>query len=176
VFAAAMSTLSGSINSIATAIVVDVDVRFRPERSEAARMRLARWLTGIIGAIGTATALLLATWHIGSLWDAFLQALGLFGGGLAGVFALGIFTTRASARGALAGLIASGVILFFVQRYTAIHFFLYAGIGIVACLVVGYVVSLATGRDARSLDGLTIHTRRIRPPDVAGLTAKDVAV
>jgi len=159
VFAAAMSTLSGGINSMATALVVDVGVRFRPDLTEAARMRLARWLTAVIGVAGTGTALLLATWQMGSLWDTFLRALGLFGGGLAGVFALGIFTTRANAGGALAGVAASALVLYLVQRHTAIHFFLYAGIGLATCVAVGYVVSLLTGScPAHALDGLTVHT------------------
>jgi Na+/proline symporter len=160
VCAAAMSTLSSSINSIATAIVIDVQVRFRPDTPDADRLRLARWLTGAVGIAGTGTALLLATWEVSSLWDTFLQSVGLFGGGLAGVFALGIFTTRASARGAAAGLLASSAVLFLVQQYTTVHFFLYAAIGMGTCVLVGYIVSLAFAVNARALDGLTIHTRR----------------
>ncbi len=160
VFAAAMSTLSGGINSIVTAISADVQVRFWPHASEQHRLRRARWMSLGIGAIGTGSALLLAGANVGALWDAFLSSIGLFGGGLAGVFALGIFTRRASARGALVGLVTSAVVLFSVQRYTSLHFFLYAGTGIVTCFAVGYLMSLVLPRDDRPLDGLTIHTLR----------------
>jgi Na+/proline symporter len=154
-----MSTLSSSINSIAAAIVIDVQARFRPQSTDRERLTLARQLTLVVGAVGTGGALLLASADVAGLWDTFLSALGLFGGGLAGVFALGIFTTRASSRGALAGLVASAAVLFLVQRYTSVHFFLYAGIGIVTCMGVGYLVSFVWPRDGRSLEGLTVHTR-----------------
>jgi SSS family transporter len=160
VFAAAMSTLSSSISSIATAISSDVQLRFWPASSDAQRLRLARWMSLVIGLVGTGSALLLASADVGGLWDAFLSAIGLFGGGLAGVFALGIFTRRASARGALVGLVCSAVVLFCVQRYTSLHFFLYAGTGIVTCVVVGYLSSFVLRRDDTSLEGLTIYTRR----------------
>jgi Na+/proline symporter len=167
VFAAAMSTLSGSINSIVTAISADVQGRFRPGASDAQRLRRARWMSLVIGAIGTGSALLLAAANVGALWDAFLSSIGLFGGGLAGVFALGIFTRRASSGGALVGLVASAVVLFCVQRYTSLHFFLYAGTGIMTCVVVGYLASFMMPRRERSLDGLTIHTLRTRRPALA---------
>lgn len=175
VFAAAMSTLSGSINSIATVVVVDGYARFARAPSDASQMRLAKWLTGAIGALGTGTALVLATWEVASLWDTFLRALGLFGGGLAGVFALGIFTTRASASGALAGLLASAGVLFAVQQYTAIHFFLYAAIGIAVCVIVGYLASLVFGRESRPLQGLTVHTRGVAIPAASALQSGDVS-
>lgn len=144
VFAAAMSTLSGSINSIVTAIITDFTARLGPPRPEAAQMRLARTLTLVIGLAGTASALVLATWDVRSLWDVFLQSLGLFGGGLAGIFALGIFTRRATAAGALVGFVASAFVLAWVQQRTPLHFLLYAGIGTGAAFVLGYLASLAS--------------------------------
>ncbi|BCS34239.1 sodium:solute symporter [Luteitalea sp. TBR-22] len=143
VFAAAMSTLSGSINSIVTAIITDFTARLGGPRPEVAQMRLARQLTLVIGLAGTASALGLATWDVRSLWDVFLQALGLFGGGLAGIFALGIFTRRANAAGAVVGLVASALVLGWVQQRTPVHFLLYAGIGTGAAFALGYLASLA---------------------------------
>jgi SSS family transporter len=157
-FAAAMSTLSSSMNSIATAIVTDFYARFTASATEEKKMRLARRLTLLLGVVGTSAALLMATYEIKSLWDLFLQVLGLFGGGLAGVFALGIFTRRAHGTGALVGVLASAVVLWFVQRYTHIHFFLYAALGITTCLVVGYLVSLLLPAASSNLNGLTIYT------------------
>ncbi len=156
VFAASMSTLSSSMNSIATAVVTDFYVRFRPESADAARLRLARGLTLAMGILGTGAALLMATFEIKSLWDLFLQILGLFGGALAGVFALGIFTRRAGGVGAMIGVAVSIVVLVFVQRHTRAHFFLYGAIGICSCFVVGYLASLLIPARPRSLSGLTI--------------------
>lgn len=142
VFAAAMSTLSGSINSIVTAVITDFTARLGRVRPEVEQMRSARALTLVIGLAGTASALVLATWDVRSLWDLFLQSLGLFGGGLAGIFALGIFTRRAHASGALAGFAASAVVLAFVQQRTPLHFLLYAGIGTASAFAIGYLASL----------------------------------
>jgi SSS family transporter len=153
VFAAAMSTLSGSINSIVTAVITDFTARLGPPRPEAAQMRLARALTLVIGLAGTASALVLATWNVRSLWDVFLQSLGLFGGGLAGIFALGIFTQRAHGTGALVGFAASAAVLAIVQQRTPVHFLLYAGIGILSAFVIGYLASLVLpARDGRGVN------------------------
>lgn len=158
VFAAAMSTLSSSMNSIATALVTDFYARFTPHATDESKMKLARRLTLLLGVVGTLVAVLMAAFEIKSLWDVFLQVMGLFGGGLAGVFALGIFTRRAHGRGALVGVIASAILLFLIQRYTRVHFFLYAPVGVLTCLFTGYLASLLIPSAWRSLEGLTIYT------------------
>jgi len=76
------------------------------------------------------------------LWAVFLQSLGLFGGGLAGIFALGIFTRRAHGTGALIGFAGSAIVLAIVQQRTPLHFLLYAGIGTISAFVLGYLASL----------------------------------
>jgi len=157
VFAAAMSSLDSSMNSAATAIVTDFYRRFRPDSSDGTRLKLARWLTVILGVTATIVGLLMASYEIKSLWDLFTKILGLFGGSLAGLFALGIFTRRAHGWGALVGAMASAVVLFAVQ-FTSIHFFLYAGIGIAVCFVVGYIASLLIPAKPKDTQGLTIHT------------------
>jgi hypothetical protein len=78
-------------------------------------------------------------------------------GGLGGLFALGIFTRRANGVGALVGLIASALILYWVKTHTSLHFFLYAGTGFVSCLIVGYLVSLIVPVRKKNLTGLTIY-------------------
>ncbi|MEZ4702782.1 MAG: sodium:solute symporter [Rhodothermales bacterium] len=140
-FAAAMSSIDSSMNSVATSLVEDVYRLARPNEPDAAYLRLARRLTVGLGVLGTSAALALATFEVKSLWDVFLQLVGLFGGSLAGVFALGMFTRRADARGAWVGALASAAILFGVQRYTSLHFFLYAGVGVVSCFVIGLAAS-----------------------------------
>jgi len=142
IFAAAMSSLDSSMNSMATVLVTDFYYRFKPGSTDRARLLLARIITVALGVFGTGCALLMATYPIKSLWDLFIALLGLLGGGLAGVFALGIFTRRANSAGALIGFFCSTAILYYVQRFTAIHFFLYGGIGITTCAALGYLFSL----------------------------------
>jgi len=142
VFAASMSTLDSSLNSVATALTKDWYERFRPAASDARKLRLARGLTVGLGAVATGISLSLATFDVGSLWDTSQAVMGLLGGGLAGLFALGIFTRRANARGALIGAVASAFVLAWVQRATEVHLFLYGLVGIGTCFVVGYAASL----------------------------------
>lgn len=153
VFAAAMSSLDSSINSMSTVITTDFYRRLRPNASNQTYLRLAKVVTALLGIAGTAAALLMASYDIKSLWDIFLRIVGLFGGGLAGVFALGIFTRRANAAGALAGLVFSAAFLAWVQANTHLHFFLFGAAGMLSCAVTGYLVSLLLGRK-RPLRGM----------------------
>ena len=159
IFAAAMSSLDSSINSVAAAVVHDYYRRLIPQSTGQQRLRLAQRLTLGLGLLATVIGLLMASVEIKSLFDLFLELLGLFGGSLAGLFALGIFTRRANGPGALVGAGASVVVLFLVSNFTQAHFFLYAGIGILTCCAVGYVASLAISRDEGNLEGLTIYSR-----------------
>ena len=158
IFAAAMSSLDSSMNSVATVITTDFYQRFRPGSAEQSRMRLARWTTGIVGAAGTIFALFMTTWDIKSLWDQLNIFIGLFAGGLGGLFLLGICTRRANGVGAVTGLVISGIVQFAVKEYTQVHFLLYTVTGIVSCFIIGYVTSLIFRIPPKNIDGLTIYT------------------
>ena len=93
-----------------------------------------------------------------SMWDQYIKVIGLFGGGLAGLFALGIFTRRTTGFGAIVGFVVSAGVLYYVTTYTKAHGFLYVAVGIVACFVVGYVVSCLIPIGRRDLNGLTVFT------------------
>jgi SSS family transporter len=166
IFAAAQSTVSGSLNSVVTALMTDFYDRLGwrrrelPEASEGQRLRLARWLTAAIGLLATATALVLAESGLHSLWDTYNELVGLAASGLAGLFALGIFTRRATGTGALIGALSSAAALYLVQRYTHLHFFLYALIGVTTCVVIGWLASCLLPHRQRSIAGLTIYDRR----------------
>lgn len=158
-FAASMSSVDSSMNSIATSVITDFYLRLVPASTDTHRLKLAKRLTIGLGVMGTTMALLIATFEVKSLWDLFLQIVGLFGGSLAGVFLLGLFTTRAHATGTLCGAIIGATVLFFVQQFTNLHFFLYAGIGILSCFITGYLLSLILPKQTKSLQNLTVYTR-----------------
>ena len=158
IFAAAMSSLDSSMNSIATAIVNDFVGRFEGPGPKKDRLGLARRLTVLLGIIGTSAAMLLATYEIKYLFDFFQKIMGLFGGGLAGVFLLAVFTKKTHARGALIGLVLGGLSTIGVAFFTEINFLLYAAVGAVVCVCVGYGVSIATGGNQKGLAGLTHST------------------
>ena len=154
--AATMSTVDSGMHSTATVIVTDFFRRFQAFQSDGAYLKLARWVTVLLGLFGTGVALLMATYDIKSLWDLFISACALLGSGLGGLFALGIFTRRAHGIGALVGAFSSSVILYLVQQYTDIHFFLYAAVGFVSCFTVGYICSCLLPATKRNLAGLTV--------------------
>ena len=155
VFAASMSSLDSSMHSIATACTVDWHQRLSASATDASSLRLARRLTVVLGVIAVITASLLVTFDIQSLWFFFQKCLGLLSSGVVGIFALGIFTRRASSRGVLFGAFSSIAALVYLTWFTSLHFYLYAVVGITTCLVVGYLASLAMPDDERDLTGLT---------------------
>ena len=154
IFAAAMSSLDSSMHSVSTVLMTDFYQRFKKKAFN--ELRLARWLTGLLGAFGTLIALLMISLNIQSMFDLIIQFAGLFGGAMTGVFVLGIFTTRANATGTLIGAVASGVLLFYVERFTDLHFFLYGGIGLISCFAVGYLASWWLPGKSQ-LEGLTLY-------------------
>ncbi len=143
-FAASMSSLDSSMNSMATAVTTDFFRRFRPGASDRSCLTLARMATVLLGVIGTSIAAYMALAQTQSIWDQFMKIMGLFGGGLAGMFVAGIFTRRTHQGGILVGFAASAAVLYAAQASPTVHFFLYGVIGILTCSLVGWLVSLLT--------------------------------
>lgn len=139
-FAASMSSLDSSMNSLASVFVNDYYRRFFPDNVEKTYLNLAKVLTIVLGVFATFSALYVTTFDAPSLFTLFLQLLGLVGGGLAGIFVLGVCSHRANGVGALTGGIVSGVVMYYV-RDTQVHFFLHGMIGFLTSLIVGYLFS-----------------------------------
>jgi SSS family transporter len=161
-FAVSMGALSGIINSVAAIVVSDFQKTFRPQSTEAQRVRLAKMTTCLCGLLATAFAVYLAYLDLESLWKTFLRLTALIGGGFPGVFALGLLTRRANARGAVTGAIASVFVTGAVQLWTDTSAFLHVFVAISSCFVIGYVVSILTGGEKKKgaeLAGLTLWNR-----------------
>lgn len=139
IFAASMSSLDSSLNSIATVSVTDF---LRIPKNEGRALGVAKKITLGLGSLATLIGLALATFEIRSLYDVFLELLSTFGGSLAGLFALGMFTKKANARGALLGAFLGIVAIVYVKNFTDIHFFLYSVVGISSCFIFGYLASI----------------------------------
>jgi len=80
----------------------------------------------------------------------FLDLLGLVGGGLAAIFALGAFTKTANAPGALTGGLVSAALMYYVRESVAVNTLFYGFISFVSAFVVGYAVSLATRKTSQA--------------------------
>lgn len=159
-FAAAMSTLSSSMNSAATAFVTDIYGKAAPARDGVRLLRTARLSTLVLGIVGIAFALVMASWEIKSLWDEFSKILGILLGGLGGLFLLGLTTRRANSFGALCGIAASVVVQIVVARSGCVNLLLYSTTGFISCYAVGYLASLAAQPSGKPIDHLTIRALR----------------
>jgi Na+/proline symporter len=157
IFAAAQSTLASSMNSVATAYVTDFHRRLRPGLNDRRYLTVARLVTLLVGVVGTGVALVMAAVDIRSVYLTVLEIMGLFGGTLAGLFVLGIFSRRASGRGAMVGAVLSAVILFAVRLTHPLNVYAYAPIGLISCVVIGWLISLATPIVQRNIEGLTFR-------------------
>ena len=146
VFAATISTLSANLSAASSAIVSDFYLRFRPEASERVGVRLGQLCVVVCGVVGTAGAFVLAHVDLRSLCDIFQEAISTVTSGVAGIFFLGVFAPRVSGGAAFSGLVVNFCVCFllkfggFAARF-GIHPFLIGGIGFVACIVTGVVLS-----------------------------------
>jgi len=143
VYSAAMSSLDSSMHSVSTVITVDFYERFNRGYSDVKAMKIARWVTVIVGVLGTGVACVMAAFPIASLFFFFQEIVGLFGSALAGIFMLGIFFRKANWIGALIGAGLSVISLIFVKYYTPFNFYIYPLIAIPVCVITGYISSLA---------------------------------
>ncbi|MEA3365241.1 MAG: sodium:solute symporter, partial [Candidatus Hydrogenedentes bacterium] len=160
IFAAAQSTVSTSMNSTATAVVTDFLRPFNACKTEKGYLRWAQGLTFLFGALGTLFALLFIGPDIRSLFDSFIEVIGLFMGVLGGLFVLGVMTKRANGAGALTGAVVGAIVMFSLWKWTSINRYLYAFCGITSCFTVGYVASLVLPGDQHAIDDLTINALR----------------
>jgi len=141
IFAAAMSSLDSSMNSLASVLVNDYYRRFTKGVTEKSALRLARALTLLLGAFGTGLALFLATRDSTSLFNDYLKLLGMAGGGLAGVMALGMLTKRATGPAALTGAVISSILVYYVNLYNLTHFFMHGAVGFLTAFGIGFGLS-----------------------------------
>ena len=157
IFAASMSTLEGSIHSVATIFTTDFYGKYHKDLSQKQIMRVAKITTIILGAFATGISLVLVFMDIDSVLDVFQEITGLFIGASTALFLLGIFTKRANSTGVLIGAFSSGLILYTIKTFTPLSFWLYSAIGFLSCYIIGYLAScIFKGR--KGLQGLTYYT------------------
>ncbi len=152
IFAAAMSTLSSSLNSSATIMLNDYYQRYwRPQATEDQKMRVLHVGTVTVGVLGTGIAL--AMIQVKSALDAWWMLAGIFGGGMLGLFLLGLLARQATAAAGLAGVGVGVAVILWMSlspRWTGalaawrspFHSFLIIVFGTAVILLVGFAVTL----------------------------------
>ncbi|QEH38078.1 Sodium/glucose cotransporter [Aquisphaera giovannonii] len=140
IFAAAMSTLSGSLNASASAVVNDL---YRPITGcddERTLLRLSRGLTVAWGAVQAAVAMG-ATQLEDSVVNNALAIASFATGILLGLFLLGILTSRVGQRAALVGMVAGISAVSFAKFGTSLAWPWYALVGSSTVFAVGLAAS-----------------------------------
>ena len=140
VFAAAMSTLSSSLNSCATAAVTDFYRPLRPQASPERLLVVTRRLTLVFGAIQVVIALcgpLLGK----TVVEAVLTIAGFTTGITLGVFGLGVFTRGVEQRAALVGLLCGLALVSAVAFATPLAWPWYTAVGALGTFASGLAAS-----------------------------------
>ncbi|MCS6951224.1 MAG: sodium:solute symporter [Bryobacteraceae bacterium] len=140
IFAAAMSSISAEINSLATVTVVDIYRRhFRPEADDRHYLRAAKAATVFWGAYAVLTA------EFGSSLGALIEAVNMVGsffyGGMLGVFILAFYFPRVTANAAFAAVLAGEAAIFLTWRLTGVSFLWYNVIGCLVVILTGVLLS-----------------------------------
>jgi SSS family transporter len=140
IFAAAMSSISAEINSLATVSVIDIYQRhFRRQAPDAHYLKAARLATIFWGAYAVITA------EFGSSLGALIEAVNILGsyfyGGLLGVFVLAFYFKQVTGNGAFYGVLAGEAAIFLVAHLTGISFLWYNVVGCLVVIAVGVGLS-----------------------------------
>ena len=145
IFAAAMSSLSGEFNSLATASLIDFYRRYvKTTASDGHYLAVSRVFTGFWGIFACFVAL--EAGRLGSAIEAVNKLGSYFYGSILGVFGLAVLTPSATPRGAFYGLLAGMTTVFLVSQFTDIAFLWYNVVGAVSVFVVGLLITaLAPG-------------------------------
>jgi solute:Na+ symporter, SSS family len=149
IFAAAMSNLSGSLNSLASTTVLDF---YKPlagsDKSDETLLKLSRWLTAGWGVVLIGIAVLASRW--GSVFTTGLTIASLVYGPMLGAFLLAVITRRANQVGVMIGMGVSIVSMISVWFFTPLAWTWYVLAGTSVCLAVGYTVSLMTKKPSEA--------------------------
>jgi len=145
IFAAAMSTLSGEFNSLATATMIDFYQRFvKKTGSDAHYLFVSRLMTALWG--GFACLIALQAGKLGSAIEVVNKFGSYFYGSILGVFGLAVLTPKASASGAFYGLFIGMGTVALVAGFSSVHFLWYNVVGAVTVFVAGLLISALAPR------------------------------
>jgi len=153
IFAAAMSTLSGSLNSLAATTVTDF---YRPlfarEKSDRHYLGASRLFTALWGVVQIVVAMIAIAMK-GRGVDAVLAVASFTNGPVLGLFLLSALTKRVGSKGALVGVLAGIACMTFVGLQLKISWQWYVLIGSTITFAVGTIAShfLKEGASAKAV-------------------------
>ena len=147
IYAAAQSTLSTGLNSVASSWTLDIQARInKKELSFEKQTKIGQNVSLIVGIFAIVVAIVLAHGGVKSAYEWFNGFMGLVLGILVGTFVLGAFTKVANKFGATLAFIAASCVMVYIKYFVdpaKISFWSYSIISIAVSLVVGLVASVA---------------------------------
>lgn len=150
IFAAAMSTLSGSLNSLAATAVTDFyRPLFAPNKTDRHYLNASRLFTALWGAVQIVVAMVAIAMK-GRGIDAVLAVASFTNGPVLGLFLLSALTRRVGPNGALVGVIMGIVGMAFVWRELEVSWQWYVLIGSTITFVTGWLTSRILERQPQS--------------------------
>lgn len=148
IFAAAMSSISAELNSLATASTIDFYKRhFNPNGTDEQFVFFGRIATFVWGIFACIVAIY--STNLGSLIETVNKFGSFFYGSLLGVFVLAIVVKRARSRGAFFGLLFGIASVWIASSYTKIEFLWFNVIGCLVTVIAGYLISLTIREDSK---------------------------
>jgi SSS family solute:Na+ symporter len=146
IFAAAMSTLSSSLNSSAATALTDF---YQPliarDRSDAHYLKVSRVMTACWGGVQIIVAILAISMHQ-RVVDAVLSIASFTNGPVLGVFLLGALTKRVGRIGALSGIAVGAFVMVIVWAKLQVSWQWYVLIGSLVTFLTGWLVSIVFER------------------------------
>lgn len=167
IYAAAQSTLSTGLNSVATSWTLDIQSKISKDMSMAKQTKIARLISLGVGIVSILVSIVMVNGEIKSAYEWFNSFMGLVLGVLAGIFVLGVFTKKATNIGAYAGFIISALVVINLKyNHPEVTSWSYSIITIGISCIVGYVVSIVHTKITNikanyDIDNTTIYYRKI---------------
>ena len=146
IYAAAQSTLSTGLNSVASSWTLDIQERLsKKQLSFEQQTKIGQYVSLIVGIFSIVVAMVLANGGVKSAYEWFNGFMGLVLGILIGTFILGAFTKVANTFGATIAFIAASCVMIYIKYFIpadAVSIWSYSIISIAVSLVVGIPASL----------------------------------
>lgn len=146
-FAAALSTLAGSISSLASSTMMDLYIPFfGKQQSEGAQLKISRMFT----VMWTALLVVVALFFMNTTQAVVELALSIASftyGGLLGTFLLGILVKKAKQEDALAGFVAGIFIMIAIISLKIVAWTWFTLVGVLATLLVGGMLTALSDRE-----------------------------
>lgn len=157
-FAASMSTLSSSMNSVASLFLEDFYKKFRTTTNDKEYLMVLKLSSMLVGVIGIGGALYMAAMNMRSIFETWNVIVAILGGGFSGIYILGMFSRRTNAIGAIAGVIASIIVTIWMKECSNIHWLFFTPLSVIICMIAGYFTSiLLPFGEKKNLKGLTAY-------------------